>query len=160
MEHRPSTGRLPGGQDDHSFVSVYIAESHVRVLEVLVEHVNAARDLRVVGSCTSLVEGVEQIIRLQPRVVVVDAQLGGGTGLDVCRRLRWAAPDVSCVIVTTAVASMWEMHEAAQAGAAGYVVKRLRDFDLNDVIVRVADGERPIDANLVAHVDPVDHVVR
>jgi hypothetical protein len=37
----------------------------------------------------------------------------------------------------------WGAREAVQAGAAGFVVKRLRDFDLNEVIVRVAETAEP-----------------
>lgn len=126
-------------------VAVYVVEDHDHVRSILVDYINAAGGFQVVGAHGTAREAVAEIVRLRPRIAVVDGRLGHSSGLDVCRDLRVSAPEVSCLIVTSAVALTWGPSEAAQAGALAFVVKQLRDFDLVDVLVRIANGERPID---------------
>lgn len=146
MDDDPSAGRRPtGGGDDGNVVSVYVLDDHHYVREMLVELIDASEGMMVVGSCESAPEAIAEVARLRPRVAVVDGQVGDRSGLDVCRELKTASPEVSCVIMTSAVGSAWGPTEAAEAGAVAYVVKQIRHFELVDVIRRVATGSRPID---------------
>lgn len=125
-------------------ITVYVAEDHDSVRLRLVDLIAGSAGLTVVGSSGSPFVAVDEIRRLGPDVAVVDGRLGAVSGLDVCRLLSQTAPTVSCVIVTSAVALAWGRAEAARAGAAAYLVKRLDDFPLVQVIRQVAAGDRPI----------------
>jgi two-component system, NarL family, response regulator DevR len=146
VEDDPRGDRQPAGRrDEGSAVSVFVLDDHYYVRAMLVELIDAAEGMRVVGSSGSVPEAISEIARLSPRVAVVDSGTGDRDGLEVCRELQATFPDVSCIIVTSAVGMSWGRNEAASAGAAAYVIKEIRDFGLVEAIVRVAAGHRPID---------------
>jgi two-component system response regulator DesR len=52
----------------------------------------------VVGEATTPQACITGILTSQPQVVVLDIQLEGGTGLEVLRAVRQAAPDIAFVV--------------------------------------------------------------
>ena len=119
---------------------MYIVDDHNGVRGALVDLVNSAAGLMVVGSAGSAVAAVQEIIELEPLVVVLDGRIGDSDGLDVCRELSERAPGVACVMVTAGVDLPWGPEQAAQAGAGAFLYKQLRNFPLVEVIGSVASG--------------------
>lgn len=128
------------GSGDGSGVTTYVLDDNDRVRQVLVDLINAADGFVVVGSSGSAAVALADIVRLQPRVAVVDGQLPDGDGLRVCQTLRTTAPNVACVIVTAGVET-WGPAEAA----AAYLLKQPRGFRLVEVVGEVAAGARLLD---------------
>jgi two-component system response regulator DesR len=52
----------------------------------------------VVGAAATPQACIAGILASQPQVVVLDIQLAGGTGLEVLRAVRQAAPDIAFVV--------------------------------------------------------------
>jgi two-component system response regulator DevR len=123
---------------------VYVVDDHDLARAALVDLIGTTDGLVVVGSSGDGPEALAEIVRLRPRVVVVDAVLGDGQrdGLDICRALRVAAPEAACVLVTAGLATSWGRAEARDAGAAAYLLKQVKDFPLASVIRQVAAGAR------------------
>ncbi|ORT94400.1 DNA-binding response regulator, partial [Frankia casuarinae] len=76
---------------------------------------------------------------LLPNVAVLDGRLPDGSGIDVCRDIRSAHPDVACLILTS-YDDDEALFSAIMAGAAGYVLKEIRGNDLVSAIRTVAAG--------------------
>jgi DNA-binding NarL/FixJ family response regulator len=76
----------------------------------------------VVGLAGTAAEALEQISRTRPNVALVDLRLPDGTGVDLCRRIRAAHPEVA-VVLLTAYLSEETVRSALAAGAAAYVTK-------------------------------------
>lgn len=127
-------------------VSVYVLDDHDLVRTRVVDLLEEAATLTVVGSAADPVHATAEIVALQPHVAVVDGNLGGGVdGLNVCRELRLVAPDVACVVLTAGTGLTCSPVDAAAAGAMAYLLKQLTDFPLVDIVLRVAAGERLLD---------------
>lgn len=145
MSNRPEPEGRGGAPCRTDLITVYVLDDVDQVRAALVELIDEAEGLVVIGSSTSAQVGVGDIVRLRPQVAVVDGRLRDGDGLEICRTLRSEAPDVAIVIVTAAVGVRWGPVEAASAGAAAYVIKRLRGFELLDVLRRVAQARQLAD---------------
>ena len=97
-------------------------------------------------------EAVEQVPRLRPDVVIMDIVMPRMNGLEATRLIRERYPDVRVLIL-----SMYDDHEYVvqiiQAGASGYVLKRVVTEDLVRAIHEVHAGESflypPIAATLI-----------
>ncbi|MDP9888357.1 response regulator transcription factor [Pseudarthrobacter enclensis] len=108
-------------------IRVFILNDHKMVrqgLGDLLEH----HGFEIVGDSGSAAEAIHLIHVLQPDIAVLDDRLPDGTGIEVCRELRSAAPDVKCLILTS-----WDEQHAVRAavlaGASGYVIKRVGDHN-------------------------------
>jgi DNA-binding NarL/FixJ family response regulator len=57
-----------------------------------------SQDVTVVGHAETPQFAIDAILATHPDVVVLDVQLDGGTGLQVLRAVRRAAPDIAFVV--------------------------------------------------------------
>ena len=121
---------------------VFILDEHELVRRGLVDLVAAAPDLEVVGSAGDADEALPLIAASRPHVVLLDAPLTDGAGIEVGRRIRSAFPDVRCVLLTS-FDDDEALFTAVMAGAAGYLVKQVGGTSLLDGVRAVAQG-RPL----------------
>ncbi|HET7085134.1 MAG TPA: response regulator transcription factor [Rhizomicrobium sp.] len=91
----------------------------------------------VVASADNGEEGLEAAVRLAPDVMIVDLNMPGLDGLEVCRRVKKLAPETDVIIFTTHDGE--EVETAAfQAGASDFVVKQAGLDALESAIQRLA----------------------
>jgi DNA-binding NarL/FixJ family response regulator len=83
-----------------SIPSVFLVDDSEPVRERLKELLELRAEVRIVGEADTAALAVTKIRAAQPDFVVLDYQLGDGTGLDVLREVREDAPR-SCFIVLT-----------------------------------------------------------
>jgi two-component system response regulator NreC len=96
--------------------------------------------LEVVGEASTGDEGVDQVRRLKPAVVVMDLSMPGSSGLEATRRIAALGLDTK-VLVLTVHAEEEYLVPVLEAGASGYLTKTSADRDLIDAIKVVARGE-------------------
>jgi two-component system response regulator DevR len=132
-------------------VSVFLLDDHEVVRRGLAALLEASGDIEVVGESGSAAEAARRIPALRPDVAVLDARLPDGSGIDVCRDVRSADPSIQALILTS-YQDDEALFSAVMAGAAGYVLKRIRGTDLVDSIRRVAAGESLLDAAVTQQV--------
>ena len=119
-------------------IRLVVVDDHELVRHGLKALIDAEADLAVVGEAATAEEAIRRIGFDEPDVVIQDLALPDGSGIDVCRQVQTVSPK-SRVLVLTAFADD-EALVARQAGAWGYVLKRVSDLDLVEVIRRVAGG--------------------
>jgi len=78
-------------------------------------------------------------------------RLEDGNGIEVCREVRSAHPEISCLMLTS-FADDEALFASVMAGAAGYVLKQIRGRDLVDDVKKVASGASLMDPRAVARV--------
>ena len=105
----------------------------------------------VVDEAGNAKEAVQKALQHRPEVVVLDIRLPGGSGIDACREIVTAAPEVK-VIMLTSFAEDDMLFEAIAAGAAGYVLKQIGGDDLVRAIEAVGRGEALLDSALTQRV--------
>src|ERR1044072_9787767 len=82
-------------------LTIYIVEDSPAVMERLVEAVGDIPNAKVVGSADAVAAALEGMQRSQPRVLILDIQLRGGSGFQVLKHLRASASRPEAVIVVT-----------------------------------------------------------
>ncbi|ROP58663.1 response regulator transcription factor [Curtobacterium sp. PhB115] len=127
---------------------VFLVDDHEIVRRGVADLIDAEPDLEVVGEAGTVRDTVGRVAATLPDVVVLDVRLPDGSGIDACRSVRSAFPDIVCLMLT-AYDDDRAMQAAILAGAAGYVVKDIRGQTLVDDIRRVAAGRRLLPAATV-----------
>jgi DNA-binding NarL/FixJ family response regulator len=130
-------------------VRVYLLDDHEVVRRGLRELLELESDIEVVGESGTAGEATRRIPALRPDVMVLDARLPDGSGIDVCRDVRSVDPSVAGLILTS-YDDDDALRAAVMAGAAGYLLKDVRGTDLVDSIRRVAAGESLLNADVVS----------
>jgi len=136
-------------------VRVFLLDDHELVRRGIRDLVWAEEDLTVVGEASTADEALERIPQTKPDVAVLDVRLGDAAGdrggIEVCREIRSANPDVACVMLTS-FADDDALFASIMAGAAGYVLKQIRGPELLDAIRRVSRGESLLDPAVTTRV--------
>jgi len=130
---------------------VFLLDDHEVVRRGLRELFDAEADLSVVGEAASAEEALSRVPSTRPDVAVLDVRLPDGDGVEVCRDLRSAVPELKCLMLTS-FADDEALFSAILAGASGYVLKQIKGSDLVNAVRRVAAGESLLDPSLTRQV--------
>ena len=98
----------------------------------------------VVDEAGSVEEALEKTRQHRPDIVVMDIRLPGQNGVEGCRLIKNAFPNIH-VIILTSYAEDELLFEAISAGATGYVLKQVGGDDLVRAIQRIGQGEAMLD---------------
>ncbi|WP_261560763.1 MULTISPECIES: response regulator [Frankia] len=127
-----------------STVRVFLLDDHEIVRRGIREMLSETEDVDVVGEASTAAEALRRIPATRPNVAVLDARLEDGNGIDVCRDLRSAHPDIGCLILTS-YDDDDALFAAIMAGAAGYLLKQIKGTDLVGAIRTIAAGRSLLD---------------
>lgn len=120
---------------------VFIADDHPVVRDGLRLLLVRAGGFQVVGDASTVAAALRGATETTPDVVVVEAVLRDGTGLDVIRMIRARSPDTKCLVLT-AFPGQEAFYEAIKSGATGYIAKDVTSTEIVDAIRQVAFGRR------------------
>ncbi len=126
---------------------VFLVDDHEIVRRGVAELINAEPDLEVVGEASTVKQALGRIAATLPDIAVLDVRLPDGSGIDLCRDIRSAHPEVQCLMLT-AYDDDEASYTAVLAGAAGYVLKDIRGTGLLDSIRKVANGHSLVDPSV------------
>jgi two-component system response regulator DevR len=132
-------------------IRVFLLDDHEIVRRGIADLVDAEPDISVVGEAGTAAEALARIPAVRPDVAVLDARLPDGSGIDVCRDIRSALPEVRCLILTS-YDDDDAVFAAVMAGAAGYLLKQIRGSSLLDAIRQVAAGRSLLDPGVTERV--------
>jgi len=118
---------------------VFVVDDHEIVRRGIADMIDAEHDLEVVGEASTAQQALSRVAATLPDVVVLDVRLPDGSGIDVCRSILSAHPDVRCLMLT-AYDDDRASYAAVLAGASGYVLKDIRGQKLIEGIRAVAAG--------------------
>ncbi len=130
-------------------LNVYLVDDHEVVRRGVRELLESEDDIVVVGEAGTQEEALAGIPDAHPDVVLLDVRLPDGDGIEICREIRSAAPEIACLMLTS-FADDEAFLGAVIAGASGYVLKQIRGNDLVTSVRRAASGESLLDPTMVA----------
>lgn len=130
-------------------IRVFLVDDHEVVRQGVRRILESDGSIKVVGESGSAVAATRQIAALRPDVALLDVRLPDGSGIEVARALRSAAPSVRSVMFT-AYGDDKLLFDAIGAGSAGYLLKTVRCDHLREALQRVADGQSVIDPTLTS----------
>ena len=126
---------------------IYLVEDQLPLLKTLVKALGVFPELELVGTSQEGEEAVEAICRLLPELVLLDLELPGIDGIEVTRRLKRRAPQIE-VLILTSFDNEQKVYEAIQAGASGYLVKRVGPEKIRSAIQEVLQGGIVLEAQI------------
>jgi DNA-binding NarL/FixJ family response regulator len=132
-------------------LAVFLLDDHEVVRTGLRALLEAGDDITVVGEAGTVADALSRIPAAKPDVAILDVRLPDGNGVEVCREVRSADPDIVCVMLTS-YADDEALIASIMAGAAGYVLKQIGSLDLLDTIRRAGAGESLLDPALTDRV--------
>ncbi len=129
---------------------VFLLDDHEVVRVGLATMLDSEPDIEVVGHAGNAENALTGIAESEPHVAVLDVRLEEGNGIEVCREIREAHPDIRCIMLTS-FADDRAMVDAGVAGASAYVLKQVRGDELADTIRAVAGGRQLLDPATIRH---------
>lgn len=121
-------------------IRVMVVDDHFVVRAGVASYIDSQSDMTLVGEAGSCSDALACVGELTPDVVLMDIRMADGSGIDVTRQIRAKYPNIKVVIFTT-YADLDLLRDAIDAGASGYVIKRMALKALVDTIRRVVAGE-------------------
>lgn len=120
--------------------TILIVDDHPMVRDGLRARLSRVPSLAVVGEADNVAEAFELTARLQPDIVLSDIAIkGGGTGIELTRRLAEHHPRISVLIFSMHDSAEY-VQQAMAAGARGYIVKDAPSQQILAAIESVAAG--------------------
>ena len=101
----------------------------------------------IVATAADAASAVRIATATRPDIVLMDLQLGEGSGVDATKGILLALPETR-VLVLSASAEHTDVLDAVKNGASGYLVKSASAAELDDAVRRTADGDAVFSAGL------------
>jgi DNA-binding NarL/FixJ family response regulator len=122
-------------------IRVLLADDDILVRQGLRVLLETADDLSVVGEAADGYEALDKAVTTHPDVVVMDVRMPGCDGIEATRTIAsWEEPRPRVLVLTTF--DLDEIvHDALQAGADGFLLKRSTPEELIAGIQAVARGD-------------------
>ena len=138
-------------------IDILIADDDPLVRVGLRAVLDGEPNLRVVGEASDGREAVTMTVDLAPSLVIMDIRMPNLDGLAATRQIM-TAPNPPRVLVLTTFELDEYVYQALQAGAAGFVLKRVPPHDLIEAVRVVDSGESLVfpasTAELIRHYVP------
>ncbi len=128
-------------------IEVVVIEDTEALANVIRRVVDAMEGIHCAGVFGTAEEGLENIERLRPDVVLMDISLPGMSGIEATALVKTRHPEIE-VIMLTVYDDNDKIFDALKAGASGYLLKQASPDDLGRAIVDVRAGGAPMTAEI------------
>jgi two-component system, NarL family, response regulator DesR len=129
-------------------IRVVLAEDQRMLLDALATLLELERDIVVVARAQDGKRALAALREHKPDVFITDIEMPEMTGLDVVQQMKGFCHARALIVTTFARAGY--LRRALEVGASGYVLKTKPARELADVVRRVHQGARVVDAELAA----------
>ncbi len=123
-----------------SKIRLLLIDDHQVVRQGLRMMLDGEPDLEIVGEADNASQGLIEITRLKPDVVLMDIGLPDMSGIEATKEVKRLAPEVAVVALTIHEDEEY-FFKMLEAGASGYVPKRAAPDELLTAIRVTASGE-------------------
>jgi len=124
---------------------ILLADDHPLVLESVKQLLEP--DFSVVGTAQTGQQVLEQAQKLNPDIVMLDANMPGMNGFEAARNLKTLLPAVKIIFVTMLTEAI-AVSEGFRAGAMGYVLKQDASDELHAAVKSVMANRRFVSSKL------------
>jgi len=146
-----STITLPTDRPRKPVVRVGLVEDIDDMRQSWSRLISRCQDLECVCACATGEEALRELPACRPDVVLMDIYLPKMSGIECTARLKILLPNTQILILTVA-----EEHDlvfrALEAGADGYLLKRIKPEDLRGAILEALSGGAPMSSEIARRV--------
>lgn len=132
-------------------ITVAIVEDNRGTREGLVELLGRTKNLRCIGAYGSGEEALRGLPTQKPRVVLMDINLPGMSGVECVARLKESMPGSQVLMLTTYEESDL-IFASLRAGASGYLLKNMHPAELTQAVEQVHSGGAPMSMQIARKV--------
>lgn len=125
-------------------IKVLIVDDHAVVRLGLNTLLSEEKEISIVGEAANSDQAMAQIEKQKPDVVILDIQIPGKNGIDVCKDVVSQFPKTKVVMLTSHTSDDF-ISQAIHAGASGYVLKQVGNEELLRAIKAAHAGEMAFD---------------
>ncbi len=130
----PGSGQ--GRGDNVQSIRLMVVDDHLLFREGIHSLLRKHGDIEVVAEASGGRQAVEVASDAAPDVILLDLNMPGMDGIEVCRRLRACCANARIIILTIS-RDLSSIVEAVRAGASGYLTKDTGSSELVDTVRRV-----------------------
>jgi len=121
-------------------ISVAIIDDHALFRKGIRQLLTMHDDIQVVAEAASGNEGIEAVLTHRPHIALIDLHMKGLDGISVVRALKAANSETRLVMLTVSDSS-FDVMEALNAGACGYLLKDMEPEEFCVKLRQVATGK-------------------
>jgi DNA-binding NarL/FixJ family response regulator len=125
-------------------IKVLLVDDHAVVRLGLNTLLSDEREIIIVGEAANADQAMKQVDLLKPDVVILDIQIPGKNGIEVCKNIVSQYPNSKVVMLTSHTSDEF-ITQAIRAGASGYVLKQVGNEELLRAIKAAYAGEMAFD---------------
>lgn len=128
-------------------IRVALVEDQGGLRESLAKTLTGVPGITFLAACANAEQALEELPPLQPRVVLMDINLPGMSGVECVRLLVERIPNV-LVVMLTVFDNTEAIFNSLKSGACGYLHKPVRGREIVAAIREVAAGGSPMSARI------------
>lgn len=132
-------------------IRVGIFEDNVHLLKTLQMLFDLTEDIRCVGAWVNADHAVKNLKNIECDVILMDIEMPGLNGLEACRLIKDAYPNINVVIQSIFEGDEY-IFEALCNGASGYILKNVNPEKYLEVVREVNAGGSPMSPGIARKV--------
>jgi DNA-binding NarL/FixJ family response regulator len=133
-------------------IPVAIVEDNTDIRNALEQIIEMSKGYELACSCINGEEALVLIPEANPKVVMMDINLGGGIdGIECVRILKESHPGI-LFMMCTVLEEDEKIFEALTAGASGYILKKTAPSKMLDAIKELSEGGAPMSSQIARKV--------
>ncbi len=132
-------------------ISVSIVEDSPEIRRGVQRILNGSEGFQCLSIHGDAEDAMQQLPVLKPKMVIMDINLPGMSGIDAIRILKEKCPDMEFVMFTI-YEDGEQVFEALSAGAGGYLLKKTRPDKLLEALQELYEGGAPMSAGIARKV--------
>jgi len=130
-----------------SVLKIMIVEDTVLIRKGLRQILSLKKDFMVVGEAEHGDRVIEQVVSLQPDIILMDIHLPGKNGIELTAEIKKLMPDIK-IMALTIDANQKSLSGMIKAGASGYILKDIGAESLYEAIDTINRGVTFIEPRL------------
>lgn len=127
-------------------IRILLADDHALFRRALADLINRQPGFTVVAEAANGAEAVKQAMRVKPDLVLMDIHMPELDGIQATQQLASKLSDTRIVMLTVSEEDQ-DLFKAIQAGAHGYLLKKIEPESLFELLRGVFRGEAPLSRN-------------
>jgi two-component system response regulator DegU len=128
-----------------------IVDDHLVVREGLKQLLEVDGEIQVIAEASNGLECLRQLDKYSPDLIFMDVRMPGISGIETTRLIHQKYPRIKIIMLTIYDDDQY-VTEAIQAGANGYVLKKVQRDELIQIIQRVMENQAFLDPSVTAKV--------
>jgi len=125
-------------------IRVLLVDDHSIVRQGMQSLLEPDTRFEVVGSVSNGEEAVRLVAELAPDVVLLDLQMPGMSGVEVCQEVKQVSPDTE-ILILTAFFDQSLVDACLRAGARGYLLKDAENLHIQERLLEIVQGHAVLD---------------